>query len=113
MAVGLFSTATEYIANTLTITRGLVTDITAVGIYVNINPAVVPTVGQFTTVALVNGVKQPPDANSVVGQIDVLSLVGPRGGNLTGLTTGTYQVFILVSTAVQDIIRKVDTLTIT
>ncbi len=113
MAVGLFSTATEYVANTLTITRGLVTDITLVGFYVNANPAVVPAVNQFTTVTLVNGVKQPPDPNSVLGQIDVLTLIGPRGGNITGLTTGTYQVFVLISTAVQDIIRKVDTLTIT
>jgi len=112
MAVSLYHSATEYIANPITLLRGAVSDITLVGIYVTTSAVTIPNVADFTTVTLVDGTKVPPDANSVVGEIDVLTLVGPRAGQLSTLTAGTYQVYILLKTAVEDIIRRVDTLSI-
>jgi hypothetical protein len=122
MAATLYSTATEYIANAITLTRGQVSDITGVGIYVNTSPNVIPTVAQFTTVTLVDGTAGgtlPPLA--VPGEIDVLTKVGPGSagppvipaGDLSTLTAGSYQVWILIKTNAEAIIRKVDTLTIT
>lgn len=118
MAVSIYSTATEYIANAITLTRGHVSDIVSVGIYVNTAPNVIPTVAQFTTVTLVDGTAGgtlPPLA--VAGEIDVLTKVGPgsapvAAGDLSTLTPGSYQVWILIKTASEAIIRKVDTLTI-
>jgi hypothetical protein len=118
MAASLYSTATEYIANAITITRGTVANITSVGIYVNTNPNTVPTVGSFTTVALVDGTGTPPlPALAVAGEIDVVTKVGPGGsgvtaGDLATLTAGSYQVWILIKTSSENIIRKVDTLTV-
>ncbi len=111
MAASLYSTATEYIANAITLTRGKSTDIASVGIYTNTNPNTVPTVGQFTATTYVDGTQLPLPALGVTGELDVLSLIGP-GGQVTGLTTGSYQVWILIVTATENIIRKVDTLTI-
>ena len=118
MAATLYSTATEYIANTLTITRGSVSDIVLVGIYVNTNPNTIPTVTQFTTVTLVDGTAASPPPLAVAGQVDVLTKVGPgaagvTAGDLSTLTAGSYQVWILVKTGSEAIIRKVDTLVIT
>jgi len=117
MSATLYSTATEYIANTLTLTRGSVSDITSVGIYVNTNPNTIPTVAQFTAVQLVNGTITPLPPLAVAGQVDVLTKAGPGGsgvtaGDLASLTTGSYQVWILVKTGSEAIIRKVDTLVI-
>ena len=109
-----FTTATEYIANQITILRGTVANITSVGVYHNTDPNIVPTVAQFTTVSLVDGVKDPPDANSETGKIDVLSLIGPKiGAHLDLVTPGDYQRWVLIQTANEDVIRKVDVLTIT
>jgi hypothetical protein len=119
MSVTLYSTATEYIANQITLTRGSVSDIVSVGIYVNTNPNTIPTVAQFTTVTLVNGTGTPPlPPLAVAGQIDVLTRIGPGSspippGDLASLTAGSYQVWILIKTASEAIIRKVDTLIIT
>jgi hypothetical protein len=118
MSATLYSTATEYIANTLTITRGSVSDISSVGIYVNTNPNTIPTVGSFTAVLLVDGTILPKPPLAVTGQVDVVTKVGPGGsgvsaGDLPSLTAGSYQVWILVKTASEAIIRKVDTLVIT
>ena len=118
MAASLYSTATEYIANAITLTRGHASDIVSVGIYVNTNANIVPTVSQFTTVTLVDGTAGgtlPPLA--IAGEIDVLTSVGPGSspvppGQLSTLTAGSYQVWILIKTANEAIIRKVDTLTI-
>ncbi|MFF4779398.1 hypothetical protein ACFY05_41945 [Microtetraspora fusca] len=107
----LFNTATEYLANEITIKRGTITDITAVGVYHAINPNQIPAVDQFTRVQLVDGVKKPPDPLAEAGKIDVLSLVGPRNGDVT-LPPGDYQRYVLVQTATEDIIRRIDTLTI-
>lgn len=106
MVVSLFTTGTEYVANELTLTRGSVTDIVSVGVYHTTNPATVPTVAQFTAATLV----KPGDALAEGTKIDVLSLIGPRGG--ASLAAGDYQRWVLVSTATEDIIRRPDTITI-
>ena len=121
MAASLFSTATEYMANALTLTRGQASDIHSVGIYASINPNTVPAPSQFTTVLLVDGTGIPPlPPLAVAGEIDAVTKIGPGGtiagttvpaGDLT-LTTGSYQVWILIVTASEAIIRKIDTLTI-
>mgnify|MGYP000970236446 CR=1 FL=1 len=54
MAVEIFSTSTEYIANEITISRGTVADITAVGVYHSEDPNSRPDVTDFTTVQLVD-----------------------------------------------------------
>jgi len=115
MAVNLYSTATEYIAVPITLGRGKVTDIISVGMYVNVNAATIPTVGAFTTVILVDGTAAPPlPALAVAGEIDILALVGPgAGSNFPSLTTNAYQIWVLITTANEQIIRKCDTLTIT
>lgn len=118
MSTSIYNTATEYIANTLTITRGHVSDITRVGIYVNTNPNQIPAVTDFTTVTLVDGTILPLPPLAVTGQVDVVTKVGPGSadvpaGDLSTLTPGSYQVWVLVVTASEAIIRKVDTLTVT
>jgi len=125
MSASLFANATEYIANAITLTRGKVSDIINVGIYVNTNPNQIPTVSQFTQVLLVDGTGTPPlPPLAVAGEIDVVTLVGSGSaasgpwpavppGNLTALAPGSYQVWILIVTAKEAIIRKVDTLVLT
>lgn len=110
MAVSLYRTATEYVANALTITRGTVADITSVGVFMTTDPTVVPTVAQFATVTLV----KPGDALAEGTTVDVLSLIGPRSTvtALASLTPGDYQRWVKVTTATEDKIRKVDTVTI-
>ncbi|TDE40488.1 hypothetical protein E1295_31815 [Nonomuraea mesophila] len=105
----IYATATEYLANALTITRGSVDNITGVGVYHDINPDTVPTVEDFTMVTLVDGTAEPPDPLAETGVIDVLSLIGPRAGDVV-LTPGDYQRWVLITTATEDIIRKVDVL---
>lgn len=117
MSATIFSTATEFIFNAITLGRGKVSDIVSVGIYVNTNPNTIPTVGQFTAVTLVDGTATPLPDMAVKGEIDVQTKIGAGGGaipagDLSTLTTGDYQVWILVVTASENIIRKVDTLTI-
>ena len=107
----IFSSATEYLANALTINRGSVADITSVGVFHTTDPGVIPTVAQFTPVTLIDGVTNPTDPLAEAGVIDVLSLIGPRAGDET-LTAGDYQRYVLVVTATEDIIRRVDTVTV-
>lgn len=112
MAVTLFNTATEYIAVPITLGRGSTASITSVGMYLTTS-ATIPAVGAFTTVLLVDGTQVPLPALAVAGEIDVMALVGPgAGSNFNSLTTNTYQIWILVTTANEQIIRKCDTLTI-
>lgn len=106
--VAVFATGTEYLANAITLTRGTSTAITAVGVYHNINPAIVPTVAQFTMVQLV----KPGDALADGTNTDVLSLVGPKLGAHLALTPGDWQRWVLVQTAAEDVIRKVDVVTV-
>ncbi|SET43687.1 hypothetical protein [Nonomuraea wenchangensis] len=107
----IFHTATEYVANAITITRGSVADIVSVGVYHTTDPNSVPSVEDFTSVTLVDGTAAEPDPLAEAGVIDVLSLIGPRNGEVE-LTAGDYQRFVLITTATEDIIRKVDVLTI-
>lgn len=107
----IYSSGTEYAANALTILRGTVSDITSVGVYHTLDAEEIPVVGDFTTVTLVDGTAEPPDALSEAGIIDVLSLIGPRAGDVT-LTPGVYQRWVLIVTATEDIIRRPDTLEI-
>lgn len=108
MAASLYRTATEYIANAITITRGTVADITAVGVYHNIDPTIVPAVADFKAVQLV----KPGEALAEGDNVDVLSLVGPKVGAHLSLLAGDYQRWVLVQTANEDKIRKVDVVTV-
>lgn len=112
MAVELYSTATEYVANALTISRGTADDISAVGVYHTTDPDEIPEVDDFTAVTLVDGTGDTPDANSEAGVIDVLSLIGPKEGNDVQLAAGDYQRWVLIQTAAEDIIRRPDTITV-
>lgn len=118
MSTSLFSTATEYIANAITLSRGVVGDIVSVGIYVNTDPNTIPEASDFTTVTLVDGTGSLPlPALAVAGEIDIVTKVGPGGGSvsagdLSTLTAGDYQVWTLIKTASEIIIRKIDALTI-
>jgi hypothetical protein len=104
MAIQLFTTGTEYVANAITLSRGTSAAITGVGVYHNTDPTVKPTVAQFTMVTLV----KPGDALADGTNLDVLSLIGPKSGAHLALTPGSYQRWILVQTATEDVIRKVD-----
>lgn len=109
MAVQLYAGATEYVANELTLLRGTTADIVTVGVFHSTDPNVSPAVTDFTTVQLIDGVANPGNPLAESGKIDVLSLIGPRSGDVA-LTPGDYQRFVLISTASEDVIRKVDTL---
>lgn len=110
MAVELYNTATEYLANELVFVRGNPTDISNVGVYHNINPNVVPVVGDFTSVYFVDNPNSDPLAEG--DKNDVLSLVGPKIGAHLQLTPGDYQRWVLVQTSNENIIRRVDVVTI-
>lgn len=107
----IYSSATEYLANALTITRGTVADIVSVGVFHTSNPAIIPTVVDFTSVTLIDGVANPSDPLAEAGVIDILSLIGPRNGDVV-LVAGDYQRYTLVTTATEDIIRRIDTVTV-
>lgn len=112
MAVTLYNTATEYVANAISITRGTVSDILSVGVYHNTNPATIPAVGDFTTVQLVDGTEIPLPPLGEAGFIDILSLIGPGGSADVDLAPGDWQRWCLITTAAENVIRKVDTITI-
>ena len=101
----IWITATEYRRNALTINSGSVDDITAVGVALRSNPNDVPDpsgagLGEFTAVTL------------DVGGPDVVTLFGPRGGDIVPAAVGDYQVFVLVRTEDEDIIRRPSVLTV-
>lgn len=106
--VTLYKAGTEYIANEITIKRGTVADITAVKVYHTTNPAYLPVISDFTTVTLVPG----SGALAEGTKIDVLSLIGPKAGQVVIPIAGDYQRWILVQTASEDIIRRPDVITI-
>jgi hypothetical protein len=112
VAVSIYNTATEYVANAITITRGSISDILTVGVYHNVNPATIPDVTDFVIVTLVNGNTIPLPALAETGFIDILSLIGSKAGADLPLTPGDYQRWCLIQTTAEDIIRKVDTITI-
>ena len=110
--VDLYSTATEYLANAITITRGSVDDITEVGVYHTTDPSYVPEEDDFTPAQLV----EPGDPLAQGSLIDVISLIGPAspvGAQHIELAPGTHQRWVLVKTAVEVIIRKVDVVEVT
>lgn len=107
--VAVFANGTEYLANAITLVRGTTASITGVGVYHNINPVTVPSVAQFTMVTLV----KPGDALADGNNTDVLSLIGPKVGAHLSLTPGDWQRWVLVQTSAEDIIRKVDVVSVT
>ena len=112
MPVTLYHTATEYTSNAITLLRGAKTDITAVGIYHNVNPSYIPLVSNFIIVTLADGTKVPPDTLAIPGELDVVARIGPKSGADVNLTAGTYQRWVLVQTSTQDMIRAADTVII-
>lgn len=110
--VDLYSTATEYLANQITITRGTASDIVSVGVYHTEDPLYVPTEADFIPAELV----LPGDPLAQGDFIDVISLIGPASppdATHIELTPGTYQRWVLVTTVVEVIIRKVDVVEVT
>jgi len=110
MAVTLYHTGTEYTSNSITLLRGSVSDITSVGVYHNVNPAYIPLITDFVTVTLADGTTIPPAALAIPGEIDVVALIGPKAGAQLTLAAGTYQRWVLIRTAAEDIIRAADTI---
>lgn len=104
--VELYSTGTEFLANSITLTRGTAADIVSVGVYHSLNPNEVPDEADFTTVTLV----EPGDPLADGNNVDVLSLIGPDGD--LALAAGDWQRFVMVKTATETIIRKTDVVTI-
>jgi hypothetical protein len=118
MAVELLSTATEYTSNALTFTRGGPQNVTAVGVYHTTDLEEIPTVGDFTTVQIIDGVSDPENPIAQEGVIDVVALIGPEVGADVALVPGTYQVWVLVQTEGvggypgESIIRQADVITV-
>ena len=106
MGVSIYRTATEYTANSITLTRGTPSDIVSVGVYHSTNPQTVPQVSDFVQVTLV----QPGDVLAEGALVDILALIGPDG-DIT-LAPGDYQRWTLITTAAERIIDAVDTITI-
>ena len=73
-----------------------------------------PTIANFVTCTLADGTDPLSThyALAVPGEIDVVALIGPKAGADLALAAGTWQRWILVRTAAEDIIRKVDTITV-
>jgi hypothetical protein len=101
----IWITATEYRRLGITINSGVVGDITGVGMALRSSPNDVPDpsgagMGEFTAVTL-----------DVAGP-DIVALIGPRAGDIIPSAVGDYQVFVLIRTADEDIIRRPSTLTV-
>jgi hypothetical protein len=106
MAITLYSPGTEYTANAITMKRGSAADITWVGVYHGVDPNHTPTLADFQQSTLV----VPPNPMADGSNIDILTLVGP-GGDIQ-LVAGVYQRWALVKTATENIVRKLDTVTV-
>lgn len=107
--VSQYKEGTEWIANEITLHRGVVADILTVGIYHNTNPNTHPAIGDFTIVTLEDGTGPLADGT----KIDILSRIGPKvGAHINLSVAGDYQRWGLIQTAQEDIIRKLDTITI-
>lgn len=112
MAAELYEIATEYVALEITEFRGSVADITSVGVAFlppNTNPT---SLAEFTMVLLVDGTSTEPDPLSEAGKVDILARIGTKAAADIALTPGDYQVFTLIQTATEDIVRVADTVTI-
>jgi hypothetical protein len=108
MTVTMAHTATQYLANSLTFLRGSAADVQRVGVYYGIDPNHVPSVTDFFTAQLV----QPGDPLAEGNLTDVLARPGARPDADVALTPGDKQVWLLVVTTDEDIIVKVDTVTV-
>jgi hypothetical protein len=108
----LYHTGTEYLSNSLTFIRGTKADVLNVGVYHTTNPGYIPQVTDFTSVTLADGTTSTPSNLAIPGELDVVSLVGPKSGAQLTLAAGVYQRWVLVQTAAQDVIRSVDTVTV-
>jgi hypothetical protein len=109
MAVTLYETERRYVANELTFLRGDSEDVTSVGVYHNTDPSVVPEVVDFVVVDLV----EPPHPLVEGTKIDVMSLIGPGGPPAhLALTQGVYQRWVLVTTVTENMMFKVDMVTV-
>lgn len=108
MSVTAYKSGTEYFANEITLLRGVVGDIVSVGVFHTTNPAQIPIVANFTAVTLVPGSGPLADGT----KIDILSLIGPRGGDVNLTVPGDYQRWVLITTATEDIIRRPDVITV-
>lgn len=112
----LYRSATEYVANELTLLRGTVSDIVSVGIDMESNPATIPVVTDFTTVLLISPTTTPGSPLLDGTKIDVVSKIGPGGGAVSPghftLVQGDYQRWVLITTADEQIIRRPDVVTI-
>lgn len=105
MAITLYRTSVEYLANALTIRRGTSADITQVGVYHTTDPTMIPAAAAFTTVTLV----KPGQALADGENTDVLSLMGTGA---LALAAGDWQRWVLVKNATETIIRRVDVVTV-
>jgi hypothetical protein len=122
MPADLFDTATEHIAVEFDLTRGVFADIVSVGMYLTTDPAEVPLVSEFVPVVAVDGTGTPPlPPLAEAGKMDIVAKVGPGGGavtaghfNFSSLTAPEtdHQVWTLITTATEHIIRRPDVLTI-
>jgi len=101
----IWITATEYRRNSITLVEGTVDDIVSVGVALRTDPDDVPDpsgtdLGEFTEVTL-----DPTGP-------DIVTLFGPRSGDIVPAAVGDYQVFVLIRTANEDIIRRPSVLTV-
>jgi len=101
----IWITATEYRRLALTINSGSVGSITGVGMALRSNPNDVPDptgtgMGEFIAVTL-----DPAGP-------DIVALIGPKAGQIVPATPGDYQVFVLIRTLTEDIIRRPSVLTV-
>ena len=101
----LYAPGTEFLASEVTMERGTVEDIVSVGVYFTADPEEIPDVADFTIVSLVDGNAEPLDPRATPGRVDIIALVGPRGGDVV-LTEGTYQLWTLITTATEDVVRR-------
>jgi hypothetical protein len=108
MSVTMAHTATQYLANSLTFTRGSAADVLGVGVYYASDPNEVPAVDDFVEARLV----QPGDPLAEGQLTDILARPGARPDADVALAKGDYQVWLLVTTADEDIIIKQDTVTV-
>lgn len=106
---------TEWVAMALTFTRGSSADVTAVGIYLDLDPNASPDAAAFTTppggsFAAITQLVEAPNPLAQGSIIDILSHVGESGTDIQP-PAGDYQVWGLVQTADEKIVRKAGTLT--
>lgn len=97
---------TEYVAQEITFIRGTVGDVNSVGIYLDVDPNASPEAGDFTACDLV----MAPNPLAEDDKVDILALIGPKTGSVLDPAPGDYQVWGLVTTDTEEIIRKTGTL---